>query len=132
MPSSKQKAIFLTVLVFTILPFVSTQGIAGAVDAAAGVSCGDGAAPFTLDGDLYCGPVRALRYENLNTSGEYNMVRAIKDRGECPSTLKSYSGPLAPFDEEVRLFIYCFSCFHLYPPFHRTHHTPFINKTKQN
>ena len=57
--------------------------------------------PFTINGKVYCQPIRALQYANITAAGTYQRIVSMNDDGSCTSAPKAYSGPLAPLDEEV-------------------------------
>ncbi|KAF4636863.1 hypothetical protein G7Y89_g1231 [Cudoniella acicularis] len=52
-------------------------------------------------GNWYCQPVEAIKYSNVGSPGTYNQITNMGTDGSCSSTPKSFSGPLAPLDEEV-------------------------------
>ena len=54
-----------------------------------------------IDGNWYCQSVQAIQYSNVGTPGTYNQVTDMPPDGNCASTPFSFSGPLAPLDEEV-------------------------------
>jgi hypothetical protein len=53
-------------------------------------------------GNWYCQPVKGIQYSNVGGSGSYNKVTSMGG-GACGSQPLAYTGPLAPFDEEVSL-----------------------------
>ena len=54
-------------------------------------------------GNWYCQPVHRIIYENVGTAGQYSDVVGMdQDTGVCRFGNRSYSGPLAPFNEPVR------------------------------
>ncbi|KIM97930.1 hypothetical protein OIDMADRAFT_57434 [Oidiodendron maius Zn] len=55
---------------------------------------------FTIDGKVYCQPVRALQYANTTAAGTYRRIVSMNHDGSCTSAPKACSGPLAPLDEE--------------------------------
>lgn len=58
----------------------------------------------TLDaGNYFCQLVEAIQYSNVGSSGSYNKVTSMGSDGTCASSAVSYSGSLAPLDEEVSL-----------------------------
>jgi hypothetical protein len=55
-----------------------------------------------VSGNWFCQPVQAIQYSNVGSSGSYQQVTNMNSQtGSCQSQTKSYSGPLAPLDEEV-------------------------------
>lgn len=53
-------------------------------------------------GNFYCQPVKAIQYSNVGHSGSYNKVTSMTG-GACSSEPQSYTGSLAPLDEELSL-----------------------------
>ena len=70
-------------------------------------SCTKGAAT-NLGGNFYCSAVESIAYNNFGSEGTDQAVTSMKD-GACTSETRSYSGPLAPLDDEVgrMLYAYC-------------------------
>lgn len=56
-----------------------------------------------IEGNWFCQPVNAITYTNVGTPGTYHDVVDMASDGTCSWTPKSFSGPLAPLDEEVIL-----------------------------
>lgn len=55
------------------------------------------------DGNYYCQKVTGISYTDVGGSGTYDQITYMdSDDGSCSSDSYSYSGSLAPFDEEVR------------------------------
>ena len=54
------------------------------------------------EGNSYCQPVKELVYSGVGGSGSYNKVTSMTG-GACSQEATAYSGPVAPFDEEVSL-----------------------------
>jgi hypothetical protein len=55
-----------------------------------------------VDGNWFCQPVQAIQYSNVGSSGSYKQITDMDlQTGSCQFQMKSYSGPLAPLDEEV-------------------------------
>jgi hypothetical protein len=52
-------------------------------------------------GNYYCSEVQQIIYNNLGFSGTYNAVTSFNSDGQCSSTPQSFSGSLAPLDEEL-------------------------------
>ncbi|OBT69961.1 hypothetical protein VE03_00651 [Pseudogymnoascus sp. 23342-1-I1] len=58
----------------------------------------------TLDaGNYFCQAVNAIQYSNVGHAGSYNKVTSMGSDGSCASSPVSYTGSLAPLDEEVSL-----------------------------
>jgi len=56
------------------------------------------------NGNWYCQQVNAISYTNVGGSNQYNRVTNMdSNSGACSSTPQSYSGSLAPLDEEVSM-----------------------------
>lgn len=56
------------------------------------------------DGNWFCLPVRAITYTSVGGSGTYNRVISMdSDNGVCSNEPYSYSGSIAPLNEEVGL-----------------------------
>ena len=57
----------------------------------------------SISGMTYCTPVAEITYNNVGFSGTYNDVTNMDTSScECSSSPYAFSGPLAPFNEEVR------------------------------
>ncbi|KAG0651197.1 Allergen Asp [Hyphodiscus hymeniophilus] len=56
-----------------------------------------------IDGNWYCQAVTSITYTNVGTAGSYNEVVDMASDGVCSSVPHSFSGPIAPFNEEVSL-----------------------------
>lgn len=54
-----------------------------------------------IAGNYYCDQTSVVQYENIGSSGSYNRVTSFNSDGTCSSQPQGYSGPLAPFDEEL-------------------------------
>ena len=55
-----------------------------------------------ISGNWFCQPVQAIQYSNVGSPGSYQQITNMNSQtGSCQSQTKSYSGPLAPLDEEV-------------------------------
>lgn len=75
--------------------------LAFAASSAVADQCASGS---TLDGGNYfCQLVDAIQYSNVGHAGAYNKVTSMGSDGKCATTPVSYSGSLAPLDEEVSL-----------------------------
>lgn len=58
------------------------------------------------NGNYYCQKVNAITYTGVGGSGSYNKVTAMdSSSGSCSSSPHSYSGSLAPLDEEVSVHV---------------------------
>jgi len=55
-----------------------------------------------IEGNWYCQSVKAIQYSNVGSSGTYKQITNMAADGSCSSTMKQFSGPLSPLDEEVR------------------------------
>lgn len=78
---------------------VATAIIAAITSRAAGQACAPGEAK-EINGNWYCSPVEAISYTNFGSSGKYNKITSMAN-GVCSSEPQSYSGPMAPMNEEV-------------------------------
>ena len=56
-----------------------------------------------IEGNWFCQPVNAITYTNVGTPGTYDDIVDMASDGTCSWAPKSFSGPLAPLDEEVLL-----------------------------
>jgi hypothetical protein len=64
--------------------------------------CSSGiATAWEADGNWYCSPVKAIRYQNVGVPGTYSQATGMIGNGKCSFVEKPFSGPLSPFDEEV-------------------------------
>ena len=54
-------------------------------------------------GNWYCSQVDAITYNGVGAAGSYNRVTSMDSSGSCSSTPFSYSGNVAPLDEEVSI-----------------------------
>lgn len=61
-------------------------------------------AAFNEGGNFFCGAINHILYQGIGGSGNYEEVTHMGPTGECKKTSQSYSGPLAPFDEDVSLY----------------------------
>jgi hypothetical protein len=57
------------------------------------------------DGNYYCEAVSQISYTNLVGSGTYESVSYMDSTGTCDFTNTTYSGSIAPFDEELSVHI---------------------------
>jgi hypothetical protein len=55
-----------------------------------------------IEGNWYCQAVKAIQYSNVGSSGTYKQITSMHSDGSCSSTMKQFSGPLSPLNEEVR------------------------------
>ena len=53
-----------------------------------------------IGGNHYCNKVKSVTYDNFGSSGSYMDVTSFEG-GTCSQESRSYSGPLAPMNEEV-------------------------------
>ncbi|KAK1755055.1 putative TOS1-like glycosyl hydrolase-domain-containing protein [Echria macrotheca] len=59
---------------------------------------------FQEGGNWYCRPVDSITYTNVGTSGQYDEVVKMDDTtGKCETQPRSFSGPMAPFNEPMSL-----------------------------
>lgn len=59
---------------------------------------------FFEKGNWYCKPVQLITYENVGRAGSYKeVVDMDQETGECRFAERAYGGPLAPFNEPVRM-----------------------------
>ena len=56
-----------------------------------------------IQGNWFCQPVDAITYSNVGTPGTYQDIIDMSSDGTCSSIPKSFTGPIAPLDEEVNL-----------------------------
>lgn len=87
---------------FIVLHFLILSAIGGdttGVGLVAADQCGSGA--VLEAGNYYCSAVKGIQYNNVGSSGSYNAVTDMASDGTCTSKSVKFSGPLAPFDEEV-------------------------------
>ncbi|KAM7219178.1 putative TOS1-like glycosyl hydrolase (DUF2401) domain containing protein [Rhypophila decipiens] len=57
---------------------------------------------FLEKGNWYCKPVQLIMYQNVGRAGSYKeVVNMNQETGECQFANKSFSGPLAPFNEPM-------------------------------
>ena len=55
-----------------------------------------------INGNWYCGSVKKLDYDIFGHPGTYMDVTGMdSNTGECAQEERHYSGPMAPFNEEV-------------------------------
>ena len=52
-------------------------------------------------GNFFCKAVKALQYEGLDIAGNYKAVTSMGSNGACDFSDVAFSGPIAPFDEDV-------------------------------
>lgn len=55
-------------------------------------------------GNWWCGVVEQILYSNVGHPGTYKAVSNMGDDGSCSFEDAAFSGPLAPFNEEVSFF----------------------------
>lgn len=56
-----------------------------------------------INGNWYCSAVDEVKYDIFGQKGTYMQVTHMDPKsGECTQEAKEYSGPMAPFNEEVR------------------------------
>lgn len=54
-----------------------------------------------IAGMAYCEETTNIEFSGIGSSGSYNRVVSFNSDGTCSSTPQSYSGNMAPFDEEL-------------------------------
>lgn len=59
--------------------------------------------PTNEGGNYFCSAVKQIKYDGLDIPGSYRAVKHMDNSGACTFETKDYSGPIAPFDEEVSL-----------------------------
>jgi len=60
-----------------------------------------------IDGNYYCSQTNAISFNNIGFSGSYNQITNMDSTScSCSSSPVSFSGPLAPLNDEVSIF-YC-------------------------
>jgi hypothetical protein len=72
---------------------------------AAAVSADCSSTAYEEEGNWYCEAVSLIKYQGLDLTGSYQAVSAMdSDTGACTKdTTTNYSGPIAPFNEDVKL-----------------------------
>lgn len=60
----------------------------------------DGGCQF-IAGNNYCNAVNLVNYNNIGFKGSYNRVTSFNDDGSCSSESQSFSGNLAPLNEDI-------------------------------
>jgi hypothetical protein len=70
----------------------------------AAFSIGANAQCQEIAGNYYCDQVNAITYNNVGFAGTYNQITSMDNTTcACSSSPVSFSGPLAPLNEEVQL-----------------------------
>ena len=77
------------------MKYAPAFAVAAAVVGQAQASCSN------EGGNFFCAAVKALKYDGLDIAGQYQAVSAMKGDGTCDFKDVDYSGPIAPFDEDV-------------------------------
>lgn len=54
-----------------------------------------------ISGNYYCDQTELVQYENVGFSSSYDRVTSFNSDGTCSNTPQSFSGSLAPFNEEL-------------------------------
>lgn len=73
---------------------------------AAAVNAGFCADAINEGGNFFCpNAVKQIKYTGLDGSGKYRAVSKMDSTGTCTFEDKTYSGPIAPFDEELSMHI---------------------------
>jgi hypothetical protein len=81
------------------LAFTAGLLVAATTSGVTAQACAAGA-PQEINGNWYCQAVKSITYSNFSTPGTYQKVTTMAS-GVCGSTPQSYSGAMAPMDEEV-------------------------------
>lgn len=76
--------------------------VISALAAATAVNAGGCSNPTNEGGNYFCSAVKQIKYGGLDIAGSYRAVSHMDNTGACTFEDKNYSGPIAPFDEEVR------------------------------
>ncbi|KAI0837529.1 putative TOS1-like glycosyl hydrolase-domain-containing protein [Hypoxylon sp. FL0890] len=78
--------------------------IAFAVATATVANAGYCSDAFEEFGNFFCpNAVKQIKYTGLDIAGKYRAVSQMTNAGECTFEDKDYSGPIAPFDEDLTL-----------------------------
>ncbi|KAI1132698.1 TOS1 protein [Nemania abortiva] len=68
----------------------------------AGAFCSD--AVQDILGNFFCpGAVKQIKYDGLDIAGKYRAVATMDNSGTCTYEDKAYSGPIAPYDEDLSM-----------------------------
>ncbi|KAL7620340.1 target of Sbf [Parahypoxylon ruwenzoriense] len=79
----------------------STAFVVAAASVANAGFCNDAFEEF---GNFFCPkPVKQIKYSGLDVPGKYRAVSAMDNSGACTFKDRDYSGPIAPFDEDLTL-----------------------------
>ncbi|KAK7985008.1 TOS1-like glycosyl hydrolase-domain-containing protein [Apiospora saccharicola] len=74
-----------------------------AAAAATTVSAGNTGKCNEEGGNFFCSAVKALQYDGLNVAGSYKAVTSMTKDGGCTFADVPFSGPIAPFDEDLSI-----------------------------
>ncbi|KAI1099958.1 putative TOS1-like glycosyl hydrolase-domain-containing protein [Jackrogersella minutella] len=78
--------------------------IAFAVATASVANAGFCSDAFQEAGNFFCpNAVKQIKYNGLDIAGKYRAVAQMTDAGTCTFEDQDYSGPIAPFDEDLTL-----------------------------
>lgn len=78
--------------------------IAFAVATASVANAGFCSDAFEEGGNFFCpNAVKQIKYDGLDIAGKYRAVAQMTESGTCTFEDKAYSGPIAPFDEDVSI-----------------------------
>lgn len=72
---------------------------------AATVSADCAITAFEENGNWFCQAVSHIKYTGLDIAGSYQAVSLMDESGTCDFETQSYSGSIAPFDEELSVHI---------------------------
>lgn len=76
-----------------------------AAAAATTVSAGNTGQCNEEGGNFFCTAVKALQYDGLNVPGSYKAVTSMTQDGQCTFADVPFSGPIAPFDEDLSIHL---------------------------
>ncbi|KAK8074852.1 hypothetical protein PG997_009515 [Apiospora hydei] len=76
-----------------------------AAAAATAVSAGNTGKCDNEGGNFFCTAVKALQYVGLDVAGQYKEVTSMGSDGSCQFADVPFSGPIAPFDEDLSIHL---------------------------
>ncbi|KAK8064904.1 hypothetical protein PG994_007542 [Apiospora phragmitis] len=76
-----------------------------AAAAATVVSAGNTGKCNDEGGNFFCTAVKALQYDGLDVAGKYKAVTSMGADGSCNFADVAFSGPIAPFDEDLSIHV---------------------------
>ncbi|KAF2969688.1 hypothetical protein GQX73_g3909 [Xylaria multiplex] len=84
------------------MKYTSAILFGGAASVSAGAFCSD--AVQDILGNYFCpGAVKQIKYNGLDIPGTYRAVSKMDNSGTCTYEDKAYSGPIAPYDEDLSM-----------------------------